>query len=75
VRRELGVEGKDGIPYYINANTVLLVRKGASKEDVLRSLDILKQDIELRAYEEKDIQTHKLPVMELDKGDQPRNEQ
>ena len=52
VRRELGVEGKDQIPFYINANCVLLVRKGASKEDVIKGLEILKGDIELRSIEE-----------------------
>ncbi len=46
------MEGKgfDG-PFYINANCVLLVRKGATKEDVIHGLEVLKQDIELRSTE------------------------
>jgi len=49
IRSEVGVEGKGGIPYFINANTVLLVRKGASLESILKSLDVLKEDLKLRA--------------------------
>ena len=48
VRKELGIEGKGKIPFFINANTVLLVRKGATQDDILRGLDILKEDLKLR---------------------------
>lgn len=52
VRQELAIEGKDEIPFYIDANCVLLVRKGASKEEVIKGLEVLKRDIELRSCEE-----------------------
>jgi len=50
LREEVGVgEGeKDKIPFFMNANSVLLIRKGATKEDVLEGLDILKRDLNLR---------------------------
>lgn len=48
VRKELGIEGKGKIPFFINANTVLLVRKGATRDDILKGLDILKEDFKLR---------------------------
>lgn len=48
VRREVGVEGKGKIPFFLDANVVLLVRKGASKEEILQGLDVLKQDLALR---------------------------
>jgi hypothetical protein len=50
LRKELAVEGKGfDIPFYINANCVLLVRKGATKDEVIKGLEVLKQDIELRS--------------------------
>lgn len=48
VRNELDIQGKGDIPCYINANCVLLVRRGAEKDKVLQGLDVLKKDIELR---------------------------
>ena len=36
------------VPYYSNARTVTLVHPESTLEDALRSLDIVKQDLELR---------------------------
>lgn len=49
--RNDGFVGK--VPYYSNAKTVTLVHPEASLEDALRSLDIIKQDLELRLKVEK----------------------
>lgn len=48
LQNELGVKGKCTIPFYINANTILLIRKGASRSDILRGIDLLKEDLILR---------------------------
>ena len=48
VRKEIGVEGKGKIPYYLDANVVLLVREDASRDDVIKGLDVLKEDLQLR---------------------------
>jgi bifunctional DNA-binding transcriptional regulator/antitoxin component of YhaV-PrlF toxin-antitoxin module len=48
IRREIGIQGEDKIAFFLNANCVLLIRKGASLGDVLQGLDVLKQDLELR---------------------------
>lgn len=48
IREELGLKGKDEIPFVVDANCVLLVRKNASLKDVVDGIDILKKDIELR---------------------------
>lgn len=48
VRREIGLEGKGKIPYYLDANVVLLVRENATKDDIVKGLDILKEDLQLR---------------------------
>jgi len=49
IRDELAIKGKGAIPCYLNANCVLLVRKGANKKKVIQGLDVLKKDIELRS--------------------------
>lgn len=49
--REDGFVGH--VVYYSNAKTVTLVHPRATLEDVLRSLDITKQDLELRLKAEK----------------------
>ena len=49
VRRELGIEGKGKIPYFIAPNMVLLIRKDVELADLLKALDLLKQKIELRS--------------------------
>ncbi|HML01928.1 MAG TPA: hypothetical protein VK487_01000 [Candidatus Bathyarchaeia archaeon] len=51
LRKELGLEGKGEIPFYLDANCVLLVREGATKKDVLKGLDVLKDDLKLRMTE------------------------
>jgi hypothetical protein len=48
VRKELGIEGRGKIPFFLDANVVLLIRKGASRGDILEGLDVLKQDLKLR---------------------------
>jgi bifunctional DNA-binding transcriptional regulator/antitoxin component of YhaV-PrlF toxin-antitoxin module len=52
VRKELGIEGKGRVPFFLDANVVLLVRKGATKVDILRGLEVLKLDLNLRWQEE-----------------------
>jgi len=47
--KEVGAGEGDEIPFYIDANTVLLVRKDATLEDIIRSLEVLKEDLKLRA--------------------------
>jgi len=42
------------IPYSVNANAVLLIRKGANKNQVLEGIDLLKKDINLRWGEENE---------------------
>ena len=49
--REDGFVGR--VAYYSNAKTVTLVHPEATLEDVLQSLDITKQDLELRLKAEK----------------------
>lgn len=48
VRRELGVQGKGKIPYFLNANIVLLVPKDATQRDILKALEILTESLRLR---------------------------
>jgi hypothetical protein len=48
VRNEVGIDGKGTIPFYLDANVVLLIRSGATKNHVLQGLDILKEDLKLR---------------------------
>lgn len=54
IRDELGIDGKDDIPFVVDANCVLLVRKGASLDSILKGIDILKKDLELRSTESHD---------------------
>jgi len=49
IRKEIGIEGKGAIPFYIDANVVLLVRKDAGLKEILRGLDVLKDDLKLRS--------------------------
>ena len=49
IRRELGVEGKDEVPFVVDANCVLMMRKGAKLSDILEGLEILKKDLKLRS--------------------------
>ena len=52
VRKELGIKGAGEVPFYLDANCVLLVRSGSSLNDVLRGLDVLKADLKLRVEDE-----------------------
>ena len=49
IREELGTEGRDEVPFFINANCVLLVRKGADLREIIEGLEVLKRDLLLRA--------------------------
>jgi len=53
VRKEIGLEGKGKIPFYIDANVVLLVREKATRDDIIKGQDILKEDLQLRWKKEK----------------------
>lgn len=48
IRKEVGLKGAGKIPYYLDANCVLLVRKDATLKDILLGLDVLKADLSLR---------------------------
>ena len=48
IRKEIGLKGPGKIPFYLDANCVLLIRLGATLEEVLAGLDVLKEDIKLR---------------------------
>jgi len=52
VRKELGIQGAGEIPFYLDANCVLLIRKEATLEDVIEGLEILKNDLKLRVNNE-----------------------
>jgi len=49
VREAVGAEGRDRIPFYMSANCVLLTRKNATLEELLKGLDILREELKLRA--------------------------
>lgn len=63
LQNELGIKGKCVIPFYISASTILLIRKGASRNDILRGIDHLKEDLILR-WKEKGSNQNKAPVFE-----------
>ena len=44
--------GGNAIPYVINASTVLLYNPSLSLEELLASIDVLKQDVKLRLAKE-----------------------
>ena len=48
VRKELNIKGKGKIPFFLDANVVLMVRAGATKEEILQGLEVLKEDLKLR---------------------------
>lgn len=48
VLEETGAKEGGEIEFYIDANCVLLVRSGASIEDIIKGLEILKEDLKLR---------------------------
>lgn len=48
VRKEVGLNGKGKIKFYVNANCVLLIREDTTKQDILEGLGVLIRDIDLR---------------------------
>jgi len=54
VRKELALQGAGKIPFYLDANCVLLVRADATKDEILSGLDVLKNDIALRWRQKKE---------------------
>jgi bifunctional DNA-binding transcriptional regulator/antitoxin component of YhaV-PrlF toxin-antitoxin module len=52
LRRELDAEKGSSLPFFIDANTALLIRRDCTLKDVLKSLDVLKEDLQLRWREE-----------------------
>jgi hypothetical protein len=48
LRREFNMQKGSRIPFFISASAALLIRKDATLEEVLKSIDILKEDIKLR---------------------------
>lgn len=48
LQNELGIKGKGTIPFYVCASSVLLVREGTSKRDIIRGINNLKEDLALR---------------------------
>lgn len=52
LRKEIGIKETGRAPFFTDANCVLIVRKDATREDVLKGIDILKADLELRWKEE-----------------------
>ena len=53
IRKETGIEQGGEIPFVINASTVLLYNPNLSLEEILASIEVLKQDLKLRV-EKKD---------------------
>ncbi len=47
VRRELDIQGKGKIPFYIDANCILLVRIVVTSKDIIEGLYLLKKDLKL----------------------------
>lgn len=48
LQAELGVKGKGDVPFYVDANVVLLARKDVGTEEILKGLDLLKNELKLR---------------------------
>ena len=48
IRKEIGIKGPGKIPFYLDANCVLLIRLGATLDEVLAGLEVLREDIKLR---------------------------
>jgi len=51
LRKEVNCQGKDEIPFFMDANCVLLIRKDADLDKILKGLEVLKKDLILRASE------------------------
>ena len=51
IKEELGIPKGERrrIPFFVDANCVLLVREDATLEEIIKGLEVLKEDIKLRA--------------------------
>lgn len=58
IRRELEVEAGEAIPYVANAHTIVLFNPKLSKEEIIRSLQIVIQDLDLRQIKQEEGHTH-----------------
>ena len=55
IHRETGTKAGDSIPFVINARAVLLYDPSMSVEEILASINVLKQDVKLReVFSEKE---------------------
>lgn len=53
IRKEIDTNDENEIPFFIDANCVLLVRKGADLKEILEGIEILKRDLVLRTRRNK----------------------
>jgi hypothetical protein len=68
LRKEVNAKGKDEIPFFLDANCVLLVRKDANLRQVLEGLEVLKRDLLLRVETEAEGPVEAKPAEEGPKG-------
>jgi hypothetical protein len=68
LRKEVNAKGKDEIPFFLDANCVLLVRKDANLRQVLEGLEVLKRDLLLRVETEEERPKEAKPAEEGPKG-------
>lgn len=52
IRRETGVEPCGKIPFVMSASTILLYNPTLSPEELLASIDVLRQNVKLRSQKE-----------------------
>jgi len=52
IRKETGVKAGGQIPFVINASTVLLYNPNLTLEELLASIDVLRDDVKLRKRKE-----------------------
>jgi len=55
IRRETGTKPGEAIPYVINASTVLLYDPLMTLEEILASIDVLRQDVQLREQKQEGV--------------------
>jgi hypothetical protein len=48
IRNEIGLIGKGVIPFYVDANCVLLISEDATKFQILKGIKILKENLMVR---------------------------
>jgi len=53
IRRETGTKAGEGIPFVMNAKTVLLYDPNLNLQELLASIDVLKQDVKLRTTQKE----------------------